>query len=70
MAMNCPQELVFAQEKQIVPSFEVSPVPGEGVKAKLTAATPCPQAQDLIWGPAALLHPFFASLSSQVLAPC
>lgn len=58
MPVSCPQELVFAREKQIPPSFEVNPVPGEGEKARHAAATPCSQARDLVWGPAPLLHLF------------
>lgn len=66
MPMNFSREFVFAEEKQILPSFEASPEPGEGVKARHPAVTPCPQAWEPLWGPA----PLFAYSSPRVLAPC
>lgn len=68
--MNCPQELVFAREKQIPPNLKASPVPGGLAKARRAAVSPRPQAQDLIWGLAPPPAPLFAYPSPQVLAPC
>lgn len=66
MPMNFSQEFVFAGEKQIPPTFEASPVPGVGVKARHPAVTPCPQAREPLWAPA----PLFAYSSPRVLVPC
>lgn len=68
MPMNCPQELVFAGEKQIPPTLKASPVPGGLAKARRAAVSPRPQAQDLIWGPAPPPAPLFAYPSTQLLA--